>query len=302
MNLNSLFSSLDFLILPITFILCAIFGIFLFWRAGRRELHDAEILFDVTFIFISGSVFFGRVADFLNRADFYGFSVKKLVFFNAYGGFNFWGALLGGVVAVYIFLRKRRQRIWDFLDLAVAPVLVSSSLFLIIKYLVSPILEKERDLTLLLLSAFYFILFFIVKRLEKRKRHIGFFTCFFIVLIAAFNLILSYFRPFYVYDFYKFRLDMVFFLVVLVVCGLIWYALSKRKIKDDVKNLSASFLLALFKALRVLTNVREADNTAKAIIFLPLVAFKVVANLVKLIGREISGAFLDFAAALGFRR
>ena len=97
--------SLSFIILPIFGFLAFLLGAFLFWRAGRRELVDSNLLFDVLAVGFFGGFVGGRVLDFLIGLLNYSFSIKRLLFFNAYGGFNFYGAIFGLLLAIF-FLKR----------------------------------------------------------------------------------------------------------------------------------------------------------------------------------------------------
>ena len=103
MNFLKIISNWQF---PVTIIFAGFLALFLYFRSGRRELFARETLFDFVFVAILGALVFGRLFDFLIRADFYGWSFRKLVFFNAYSGFDIWGALSGGILAGALFLRR----------------------------------------------------------------------------------------------------------------------------------------------------------------------------------------------------
>ena len=152
----------------------------------------------------------------------------------------------------------------------------------------------------LLFFLFYFIVFWLLKRLGRRKRHKGFLALF-ALLSVSFGGFLSYFIfPGGQLIAEKVPYRLVVSAVVFVFVLPAWYLLAKRKVWEDVKLLFALLLLSAFKTKRVLLNVGEANNVAKSIIFLPYMLVKAGYFLVKLVSREILGGFGDFFHALGF--
>ena len=295
---------LEFLLVPLALFTSFIFAIFLFWRASRYELVNSQDIFDAVLLFILGALALGRIGDFLVRYDFYKWSLVRLFFFNAFWGFDHYFAFLGGAVAVWFYLKNRRENFWFVADLAAAPVIFPISLYFAVIYLFSSILNKGLPLYSqdLLLASCFFVVFWILKRLEKRKRHKGFFACFALFAAAACGL-LSYFLfpdSRLVFAMAPYRLAVNLTILIFVVP--VWYILAKRKIKDDVRAFFAFVLLSIFKTKRVLFSVGEANNLAKYIVLSPLLVVKGAWFLVKLVGHEVLGGFLDFVRALGVGR
>lgn len=292
---------LELLFGPLALLVSFMFAIFLFWRASRYELVDSQDIFDVVLLFGLGALVFGRIGDFLVRYGFYKWSLARLFFFNAFFGFDYYIAFLGGAVAVWFYLKNRRENFWFVADLAAAPIIFSISLYFVITYLFSSVVNKGFSLYSqnLLLAFCFFVLFWILKRLEKRKRHKGFFACFAVLFVAGIGL-LSHFifaGTQFVLGVAPYRLVMS--LIILIFAIPVWYILAKRKIKEDVRTFFALGLLSLFKTKRVLFSVGEANNFAKYILLSPYLLVKGVWFLVKLVGREVLGGLGDFVHALG---
>lgn len=292
---------LELLFGPLALLLSFMFAIFLFWRASRYELVDSQDIFDVVLLFGLGALVFGRIGDFLVRYDFYKWSLARLFFFNAFFGFDYYFAFLGGAVAVWFYLKNRRENFWFVADLAAAPIIFSISLYFVITYLFSSVVNKGFSLYSqnLLLAFCFFVLFWILKRLEKRKRHKGFFACFAVLFVAGIGLLNHFIfaGTQLVLGVVPYRLVMS--LIILIFAIPVWYILAKRKIKEDVRTFFALGLLSLFKTKRVLFSVGEANNFAKYILLSPYLLVKGVWFLVKLVGREVLGGLGDFVHALG---
>src|SRR3990167_4511204 len=114
---------------PLSLSAALIFGTFLFWRASKYELVDPQDIFDVMLLFGVGALLGGRIGDFLVRYDYYQWSFFKLFFFNSYWGLDFYFAVLGGIVAAWIYLKNKKENFWFVADLAGAPFVFSLSLY-----------------------------------------------------------------------------------------------------------------------------------------------------------------------------
>jgi hypothetical protein len=292
---------LELLLGPLALLVSFMFSIFLFWRASRYELVDSQDIFDVVLLFGLGALAFGRIGDFLVRYDFYKWSFVRLFFFNAFFGFDYYLAFLGGAFAVWFYLKNRKENFWFVADLAAAPIIFSISLYFAITYLFSSIVNKGFSLysQSLFLTFCFFAVFWILKRLEKRKRHRGFFACFAMLGIAGCGLLGHFLFPEVKLVLAKAPYQLVMSLVILIFVVPVWYILAKRKAKEDVRTFFALGLLLLFKTKRVLFSVGEANNLARNIVLSPYLLVKGACFLVKLVGREVLGGFGDFIHALG---
>ncbi len=291
---------------PVLLILGILIGVFLFWRAGRHELLDTEEVLDTVVIFAIGAVLGGRVLDFLIRADFYQWSAKKLVFANVYRGFDFLGALLGMVILAFIYLRVKRANFLQIFDLVVAPLVFIQMIYYLTKLISTNLIEGSLTfrvfkftLSVPLLTrylfyfVFYFVLFFVIKRLSVKKRYAGFFASFYLVFgvaVAIFDRLVT-FRGVLPQGQQAWRAALE---VAILVFGLIlWYVLAKRDIRDDIKTVFAFFLLAVFRAKRVLTSIDEAGRIAKSLLFVPLFIVRSVYLLLRLLVFEVYLGFVE---------
>lgn len=288
--------------------------LFLYWRGAKHEFVDEEIVFDTLVICTISALFSARVFEFITHPVVYKWSPANFFFLNPISGLNFWGALFGAIFAGMIYLRAKKYNFWQIFDLAAAPL----SLFLAI-YNLGLFLGSEnvsfgfgffKNLPHQLFNAIlYFVLFWVLKRLEKQKRHVGFFASIFLVVFALVSLSTFYlgkigiltsvgqaaFLGIVPYD--------EIFACAFLLFGLVsWYILAKRKPKEDVKGSLALFLLILFRAKRVVGNISEADQIARVIVLLPFHFAKLILRFLQVIAKEIIAGFVDFAHALGFKK
>lgn len=289
---------------PLALLVSFVFAVFLFWRASRYELVDSQDIFDVVLLFTLGALVFGRIGDFIVSYEFYKWSLVRFFFFNVFFGFDYYFAFFGGALSVWFYLKNRRENFWFVFDLAAAPIIFSVSLYFVIAYLVSLTLGKGFlvNSRSLIFGLYFFVVFWVLKRLEKRKRHKGFFACFSILLTAGCGLISYLFFPESKVIIARASYQLVVNIVILTFVIPVWYILARRKIKEDIRTFFALGLLSLFKTKRVLFSVGEANNLAKFILTSPYILVKGVWFLVKLTGREIVGGIFDFVHSLGVRQ
>ena len=217
-------------------------------------------------------------------------------------------------MAGIFYLKNKKYHFWQIFDLAAAPLALFLSIYNLGFFLKSEGVIGRAEFFKDIPNAFYlailfFVLFWVLKRLEKHKRHIGYFASFFLVSFAL--LFLS--------SFYLGKIGLLTDVVSEVLFGMVsyheifagafllfggvsWYILAKRRVPEDTKGLLALFLLILFRAKRVVTSIGEADQIAKAVVLLPYNVAKFVFAIVRAIGKEIISSFLDFAHTLGIKK
>lgn len=273
-------------------------GLFLFWRTARRELLDLQFIFDASAIFLLGTIF-GRITDFIARFDYYNWSLAKLIFFNVYPGFDFYGAFFGGLLASALFLRNKKYNFWFVLDLAASSLAFGAFIYTILSLAYAKFLYKNGIFSseLVFLALGYFVIFWAIKRFEKKKRHQGFYACFFLISFSLLNLANNWFFGDKNIISYNYTLGLMS--GVLIFSTISWYLLSKRKLINDFKDFFAKAVLSVFRIRRILTNIREADNLARSIVLSPLYLAKLVYFLVKYVSREIYVSIVDLFSAFG---
>ena len=254
---------------PALFLAAVILSVFLYWRAGKYEYIESGFLLDNVIIAGVGAFVFSRLFDYLFNFQNYGLSFGKLVFFNSFGGFDIWGALFGGILSLYLFLKRKKNIFLTFVDLSAAPIV-----FGLFVYSLSNLRRGIYD------ALAYLVLFVIIKRLEQKKRRRGFFACFSVVSVSIINLI--FYKPHAFWDY-----QLIKPLGFLVFGVAVWYFLSKRSFAKDIKSVLGSFLLLGFGMKRIVSSLQEADKFSKNIIFSPFYFGKAVFIFVRMLAREI---------------
>lgn len=297
---------LSFPTYPLFLVLAVFCGLFLFWRAGRHELFESDFLFDIIVVGALGALIIGRIVEFILFSDRFLWSIKRLVFFNVYPGFNFYGAFFGAILALVIYLKRKKMNFWQIFDLAAAPITFAQSIIFLGKIHFSTIgssgfWSPESNLALYYFIG-YFLIFWSLKRLEAKKRHVGFFFSFYLVAFSIVNLALSRFdKPsFLIAGSVPYNLAVS--LLTLFLGGFSWYILTGRNPKEDLKGFFALILLGVFKIKRTLGNLAEADEVAKRIVLLPYYLVRLLYILIRLIWHELTGGIFDFLQALGIRK
>lgn len=275
------------------YILAAFLTLFLFFRAGKHEFVDEEVLFDLSLISLLGALFFGRIVDFIVRFKFYEWSFKKFFFFNVYFGFDWYGALLGAIILSTFYLRRKKQKILLIFDLASVTIVFGVMVIALFNYLIFGAAAS------ILYFIYLFVIFWILKRLSKVKRFDGFFASLTLILTGLLNMVILVFnKP-------DFKLgktigyELLAPSTVVIFGFFLFYKFSKRKIRADIKNLGAFFLLSVLKLKRITFSKSEANLTARSILLSPYHLVKLLIHLVKLLGREIYVSVNDFIHVLG---
>ncbi len=273
--------------------------VFLFWRTCRHELIESNKAFDITIIGLLGATVGARIFEFAANFEKFSWSFSRFIFFNKYFGFDFYGAILGALVATYLFLRQRKVKILQIFDLAAAPVAFGQTLFNLGQFLRFG--QDHRGAVFLYYTLGYFIIFLILTRLSTRTRHYGFFVGLYIILISFVDLVLFRFRTSDLLILGKIPYHVMVPGVYLIVGAVFWYITSKRNFKKDLKSLFAQVLLSVFRARRVITNIDEAGKLSRSVVLVPLFLVKLVLVIVKLILREVRLGFLDLLYVLGLK-
>lgn len=287
----------------IALVLSVFLGVFLYWRAGRHELHDSGFLLDLGFFSAFGGLIFGRMFAFFVEFESFNFSLYKLIFFHRFPGFNFWGFLAGILIFGSIFLRRKKESLWNIFDFT-APAIVFSGLSIyFFNILIAGITAKNINSVDVFACFFYLVLFLTIKRLSTKKRFKGYFSGIFFLAIGAFYAFLNlteYLSKLKLSSnqFGELLLNISFALFG----GFLLYRFSKRNLKNDLKGFFAFLLLNLFNFKRVISSTDEAGRIARFIIFLPYFIFRSILVLLRMLLREVSRTFWEFLYILGLRK
>lgn len=279
---------------PIVF-MALICGFFLFWRAARHELIKPETTFDLAIVGALGALALGRLVEFALRAQDFQWQLARLVFVNVWRGFDFYGALVGAGVALFIFARLNRLEPLLIFDLAAAPLVFSQAIITLGKYLLL------KNLVWLAYFVLNIVIFWVMKRLAKKKRHTGFFAGFYLVTLSILDIFLFFAKP-EVVNIGRVPYEFVAPIVILQATLVIWWAISGRQIERDFSNVLVKSLLAIMRVKRTITDANEAGKFARSLILAPVWLARSMTLLLKLVGREIYWGTRDFLVVLGIGR
>lgn len=262
---------------------------------------DSKDAFDLIGIGALGAAIGARISDFFFKTDPSGWQIDRLLFFNRYGSFDFWGAVVGIVVVTYIYLRFLAKKISTpaVLDLAAAPLAFGQTILALGSYLS----EGQYSVYSLPMWQFlgYLLLFVILKRLAVRKRHAGFFFCFYLVIITIFDMIFFNFKA-QVHYFFQIPYELAAPAVVFILILVAWHVLAKRDIARDVKWFFGLVLLSLFRTSRMVKSTNEAGTFSRSVIFFPYYVGRTIFGLFMILAKEVRLAFLEFLYVFGLRR
>jgi len=277
--------------------------IFLYWRAGKHELVDSEDSFDTIFLSIAAALVFGRVVHFVAHPEVFNFSIARFFFITTYGGIDFFGALLGIVVVNLLLHRKKIQRFADILDFAAAPVVFGLLLYTLARSVSNEQIGRFIPVRVdLVYALFYFVLFFILKRLATTKRHYGFFACVSACLLGAISL--SHFildqNPSLLFAKYDYHL--IFGGTLFAVGAVSWYIAGARKVIVDAKSIFGAVFLSALRLRRILTSANEAGKFARSILLFPYFLIRSLYLFSLTITQEIASGVVDFCKVFKARK
>ena len=234
---------------PVVLFFALIFGIFLFWREVRREYFDEIEIFDLSLVLILGMVLGGKIFEFSLSVVRFGLVFAFFRFWNEFGSFSFWGAIIGVAVAAWLFSRSRDWHFFAILDFGA----IAASGALILVWLgnllggsaygvmtnsawgiSSPYLLGRRQPTQVLGIAIFLLIFLILKRFTKRVHFEGFYISWFLILSSVSLFFLEFLRGDSVY-LSTVRVNQIFSVGFFIFGVLTFYNRSKRSFLSDLQ-------------------------------------------------------------------
>lgn len=95
-----------------------LYGVFLIWRLTRAFELNEEKMLDLALLSFFGGLIGARILFIILEFDSFGPDPLKWVLITKYPGLNFWGALLGGVISTYFFVKRLNLNFWQVSDIA----------------------------------------------------------------------------------------------------------------------------------------------------------------------------------------
>lgn len=263
---------------PVVFFLAIFVFIFLFWRSLRHELIESDTAFDLVVIGSGGAFIFGRIFEFVLQSERFAWDFSKPIFFNVYPGFDFYGALFGAGLFSFVYLKRTKIDFWQVWDLVAAPLVLGMGVWALGNF------NK--------IGIIYLVIFWVLKRLEKRKRHVGFFAAFYLVSVSAADVVLFYLRD-------SWALVPAAFLTFGIVS---WYILARRNARQDMRAILAQALLIILAVKRMIKDTNEVGTLARTIILSPFKLWHLIWLAVKLVVGEIIFSLRDLLYVIGVRK
>ncbi len=106
-------------------VLAFFWGSFLLWKNIRLTSYKEDDIFDGVFVSLAGGLFVGRLVYVALNFNDFGFNFLKFVLINGYPGLSLYGALLGGLLFLLLFLRARKIDFLSVIDSWVSPILIA---------------------------------------------------------------------------------------------------------------------------------------------------------------------------------
>lgn len=267
-----------------------------------RELVDNEVLFDTILVSLLAGLAWGRLVHFLIHREIYHWSILRILFFTTYAGIDFLGSFIGVFIASYIYLKSKREKPFFIFDLAAAPVAFGQFLFNLglglSNYGDGFVVFGTKLPIALIASFFYLVLFWSLKRLEKKKRFVGFFSSVYLVGNGTAILIAHLIMPSGgVIIFGKLPYYLIIGILFIVLGLLTWYVFAKRNLRGDTRAFFAQSLLTIFSLRRTLVSANEAGRLSRGILFSPYFLLRSLCFLVITLTREARLSLVDLMHA-----
>lgn len=161
------------------------FGGFCWWRKGKEEGLDEEVLIDAWLVMGLAAILGGRIGQILLNWEWFSGSWYKMIFITKYPGLNYEFAWLGALLALVWLIKKNEWKLWQVLEMSVSSWLTveifgwlgvflgGSSLGIITNGwwgLAFPGVEGKRWPVQILWGLSLWLLFQLVKKWEKEYR------------------------------------------------------------------------------------------------------------------------------------
>ncbi len=195
---------------------------FIFWRKGREEHYETLELFDGFLLAILVGGLLARLSYIFFNFSHFGLDIGRWLNLVSFAGFNLIIGIFNATLYLYHFALKKKWDAFEVLDFWVTSI--SLGLFYIslgqffagVGYgyatkmpwgVVFPQLVDPHHPVQLYFAIFYLFLYFYLSKVEysyrtfswyrhgKKTAQTGFLTSMFLILVASFNFLMSFFRP-----------------------------------------------------------------------------------------------------------
>ncbi len=219
------------------------------WKIAKAYEIDPERILDLVLITFLSGLFISRIYFVLLNWQLFG-DIQKAILINRYPGLSFWGGMLGGFLALWFLVKRFKLRFWEVADFASVAFLIGIVIGDLGCFLggcaygkisnlpfatsVVGLIGKRFPVTILEAAILYFI-FLSLRKQVMRFHFAGKIVSLFMIFIGITKFFMEFLRG----DTTNFFLGVTFGQVLSslsVILGTsIFYSLSKRVFKDDLK-------------------------------------------------------------------
>lgn len=125
--------------------LSILIGFYVFRRDGMRLGHSEDFLYNVTFIMVLGGVIGARLVYVATNWDVFSLAPINIIRIDQ-GGLSFHGAIIGGALPGWLYIRSKGKRVAQLFDLAVPGIAVGIMLVRIGNLMNQEVLGRTTEL------------------------------------------------------------------------------------------------------------------------------------------------------------
>src|SRR3989344_506994 len=232
-------------------------AVFIAWRLAKLYDVKEEKILDVAMVTFGGGFLGARLYAVIFNWEAFG-SFEKILFVQRYPGLSFWGGLIGGALAFWLFTRALKLQFWQVADFAVVGVLLGLVFGNIGCFLggcgygvvsgppvalpVVGLIGKRLPVSLIESLVFLWLFFSLFKQVVK-FHFAGKITAVFLIWLGIVKFMTEFYRgdsrqvisPFWV------SYGHTFAILALSAGGGMFFIRSKRKVFDDLHNFIKTF-------------------------------------------------------------
>ncbi len=228
------------LLVAIAFLL----ALYLALKEAKRKNINKDIIYNVTFLALLGTIIGGRLSYIIGHLDYYSQNILE-IFAIWQGGITFYGGFITSIIFIYIYLKYKKISFFQIADLLTPPIILGQIIGRIGCYLSDIHLGKETNLPWAILVdgklthpvvvyefIILVILFFIFYRL-RNKFKTGILFLSYLITYAIIRFFLDFLR---IEDVKLGSLSIIQYVAILIVIvgSLLLYKKSKPKTEKSI--------------------------------------------------------------------
>jgi len=229
-------------------------GTFFVWREGKRQGYNEEKLLDLCILILIGALVGARL--YFVAFHYEAFRDDFLRIFAIWsGGLSFHGSILGGLLALYLYTKRRKWPFFQVADIIATAATLAFVIGRIGSFLAGTEIGIETSLpfgvkfigeigrrhpTQLYEAALGLATFFVLKKIDKVKNKSGVTFLSAVIFIEIIRFLVEFLRAESTY-FLNFKIDQVLALLLAIVGLIALYLQRERNLKGDFQVLTTIF-------------------------------------------------------------